>query len=241
MIEWDAVALEHLDVAVGQMLASGFTNVAREEIRQLWRANCERFEPEQLFDDASTLGFTAARNVLNGLQQAVRIESIASTSVDEFSVPVFRVNEFNVRVFKTSGSIGRSPRMLADFDWRGRESRHAAAMRNDVYKAPKTIQGATPLFEIPRPDAESQVRLCHDVFLFWGGNSGTGLTAGWAGLPTVGKSAWLAVRSLWWDDAQPETTSMSSDARPDAGAGLGGRPIPNPILRLKKRSSQVEA
>jgi hypothetical protein len=241
MSEWDEHAAAHLETAVSAITASGFVDVVREEVRELWRANCERHEPEQLFDDAATLGFTAARNVLNAVRERMRVERLARTTVDAYGVPVFSVGAFDLRLFKTPGAVGRNPRMHLDFDWRGRESRFAAASRNDQYRAPSDITGVAPLFEIPRPDAADQVRLCRDVFLFWGGNLESRLTAGWAGLPTIVGGSFLAVQQLWWDETLPGSHRTPLTDTRDDGDGIGGKPVPTPIVRLRPHAGQAEA
>jgi hypothetical protein len=240
MDEWDPHAAARLATAVTAMAGAGFIVAVREEVRQLWRANCERHEPEQLFDDAATLGFSASRNVLNAVRELVRIESLATTTVDGFGVPVFTINDFDIRIFKTPGAIGRNPRMRSDFDWRNRESRYAAASRND-YRAPALVPGHDPLFELVLPDAASQIEQCRDVFLFWGGDVESRLTAGWAGLPTTGGGSFLAVQPLWWDETPPESKQTPITSASDGDTGIGGRPVPTPVLRLRERIGQAEA
>lgn len=240
MDQWDKHAAERLGTAVEAMAASGFVDIVREEARQLWRANCERYEPEQLFDDAATLGFSASRNVLNAVRDAVKSEGVATSRLDEFGVPVFGVDEFDVRVFKTPGATGRRPRMTKDFDWSRRESRNAAACRN-AYRAPAISEGMAPLFEMPRAEAAAGPQLCREIFVFWGGDLESRLTAGWAGLPTSQKGSWLAVRELWWDEKLPKSAMPKNDVSPDGTSGLEGKPIPTPILRLRRDAGQVEA
>lgn len=241
MDEWDSFAAARLTTAVAAMTKAGFVDVVREEARQLWRANCERHEPEQLFDDSATLGFSASRNVLNAVCELVRVEKVALVTPDEFGVPVFSVDLFDIRIFKTAGAIGRRPRMHSDFDWRGRESRNTAASRNDLYRPPAVVPGHNPLFELPRPDAASQVMLCRDVFVFWGGDVESRLTAGWAGLPTARRGSWLAVQQLWWDETLPESAEMPIETAPDDSAGIDGKPIPMPAVRLRRDAGQAEA
>lgn len=238
--QWDAFAARHLQTAVAAIELSGFVDVVREEARQLWRANCERHEPEQLFDDAATLGFASSRNVLNAVREIARSEQVAATALDEFGVPVFSIGSFDIRLFKTGGAAGRRPRMQRDFDWSRRESRAAAAARNDRYRAPLLVPGIDPLFEIPRPDAAEQVGLCREIFVFWGGDIESRLTAGWAGLPTAGKGSWLAVQPLWWDETLPESAETPIKTTSEPEIGIGGKPVPVPVVRLRRQSAQTE-
>lgn len=231
---------KHLVRIVDALTGAGFVELVRDEVRELWRANCERYEPEQLHDDAATLGFVASRNVANAVTEVVREENIATSRLDEFGVRVFEVAAFDVRIFKTAGSVGRRPTM-SSFDWRGRESRLAAARRNDRYVNPASVPGHEPLFELPELSSEANVDLLNDVFVFWGGDVETRLTAGWAGLPTSRPGSWTAVMPLWWDETLPKDAKATIREPVDPSMGIGGQPVPTPVVRLRQTERHAEA
>lgn len=222
---------------VSALARSGFVDLVREEARQLWRANCERHEPEQLFDDSATLGFTASRNVSNAVRERVREESVAPSHLDEFGVRVYEVGGYAVRLFKTSGSVGRSPKLRSDFTWKNRESRLAAARRNDRFRRPVEVHGHEALFELP-PNPESDVTLLNDVFLVWGGDIESRLTAGWAGLPTVRDGSWAAIERIWWD-TEPPTPESRTLPGSRVGAAGGGQIVPMPLIKLRQDAGRI--
>lgn len=229
---------EHLEDVVTVLASSGFLDVVREEARQLWRANCERHEPEQLFDDSATLGFTASRNVNNAVRERVHEDDVAPSHLDEFGVRVYDVGGYAVRLFKSSGSAGRKPRLQSDFVWKNRESRMAAARRNDRFRRPLEVPGHEALFDLP-PDPQSDVALLNDVFIVWGGDIESRLTAGWAGLPTARDGSWAAVERIWWDTELLTPNSRTLPGYTDAAARFGSQTVPTPLVTLRQHAGRI--
>lgn len=241
-MSWDPIAASRLAEMKNRAVNAGFVEAARPAVRELWRANLDRYEPKELFDDARTLGFSASINVTNrlfaelGPQGPRRSPEMFATW--ELQTVVLHVGDVAIRSVKTPGSRGRKPRFATDFNWEEREGRASAAARNAAQvDLPVRIEGASPLFEVEVPDARAKLAACRDAFFVWGGDS-DGRTAGWIGIPTVGRASWLAVDDLWFDD------DLLESAIPDRPTPGGDRTFtelasPEPEIRLKRSSGEA--
>lgn len=240
-MQWDPVATAHLQRLVRQLDDAGVTARLGDVARDTWRANVERFDPEAIFDDSSTLGYTAARNVANRLLSDLRGRGGAlqprAYAVKENQSTVLKVGDIDVHVIKARVDRGRAPRFRTDFTWEHREGRVAAATRNfERYAAPRVVEGHEPLFNVETADAEQRVEACRDVFAVWAGDF-DGRTAGWYGLPTTATGAWLAVSRAWFDE---DVTGAIFPAKPASPVGLDFSQMepPRPQITLKPRSSE---
>lgn len=241
MGSWDPHGLTHLRFIRRELERTGLVGLAHEAIGDVWRANRARHEPEELYDDPFTLGVTSTRNLANRLYAYARgDERWRATGVrasQEFGATVLHTGDIDLRPVKAPSTAGRRPDFVADFDWRSGEMREAAAARNRaVYGRPARDPSMAPLFELEPPDAAAAVRACRDVFLVWGADLATGLTAGWLGLPTTTAQRWIAVIRLWWDEAAESRRDGRHD-RPAAGdtPGFEDKPAPVPAIALKQR------
>jgi hypothetical protein len=247
MATWDPHGLQHLESIRHSLVEVGVVDFVRHGAIEVWRANRERYEPDELHDDAFTLSVLSSRNLSNRVLEQIREDtswrSAGVSASREFTATVIRTPRADVRLVKAPHSTGREPGFGSDFDWADSESRLAAAARNDaVYAAPSRRPGLEPLFELELPGAAQAVKECRDVFLVWGAELATGLTAGWLGLPTTGPSRWIAVTPVWWD--QPFAAGVANDgdhplSRDDPG--FGNKPAPVPIISLKPRQAEVSA
>lgn len=201
---WDPVATDHLRSLAKRLDEAGVTAHVRLVVRELWRANVERYDPEAVYDDSSTLGFTAAKNVTNRLLKELRGQNGAlqpnAHAMRDNQSTVVRVGDLNVRFVKAPVARGRAPRFTLDFPWEGREGRIGPATRNaESYNGPRVAEGHEPLFDVPIPEAKERILGCKEVFAVWAGDA-EGRTAGWLGLPTAAPGSWLAVERAWWDE-----------------------------------------
>ncbi|SDZ10353.1 hypothetical protein SAMN05216215_104678 [Saccharopolyspora shandongensis] len=146
----------------------------------------------------------------------------------------------DIRLVKAPHSAGRRPSFVGDFDWDDTEARRAAANRNSAAYAPAPRQpGMDALFEVEYPGAEQAVLACRDVFIVWGAELDSGLTAGWLGLPAMNANHWLAVTQLWWDEPTPgQATIIGIEPRPNDDSTFGHRPVPAPSIKLKPRHAE---
>lgn len=172
-------------------------------------------------------GQCRAPSVWGSCQQGARLDGAAHPRAD-------------VRLVKAPFRSGRRPNFEVDFDWSDSEGRQAAALRNHAaYNPPSRNPQAEPLFGFPLPNAADAVTQCREVFLVWGAELRTGLTAGWLGLPTASGQRWIAVTPVWWDEppAQDSSTSGEGPGSYD-GSTFGDKPAPVPALALKPRRQE---
>ncbi|WP_053206077.1 hypothetical protein [Jiangella muralis] len=239
MATWDPHAAHRLESIGAELRRSGLVELVHEAIVDVWRANRARYEPDELFDDSFTLGVTSTRNLANRVFAYVRDDTrwraTGARAGREYGTTVLHTSGVELRLVKARSTAGRHPDFVADFDWREGEMRQAAAARNRAAYGPAPRDPfIAPLFDVDQPDAATAVLGCRDVFLAWGADLPSGLTAGWLGLPTTTADRWLAVTELWWDEAAEAEQSGSGD-RLTAGdlAAFGDRPTPVPAITLK--------
>lgn len=239
MMSWDPHGVQRLATIRDALTEIGMIDFVHEATAEVWRANRERHEPEELFDDALTLGLQSARNLANRLYahiaSSAHWQSTGVRASREHGATVLHAGGLEVRLVKVPHSAGRRPGFFSDFDWNGSEARSAAAARNHAAYGPQARHPEMePMFEIAHPGADHAVRACRDVFLVWGAELVSGLTAGWLGLPTTGADRWLAVTPLWWDEqSTPHITVNTGEPLPGDGSAFGDRPTPLPTVKLK--------
>lgn len=246
MMSWDPHGVQRLDEMQHALTQRSVDALVHRAAVDVWRANRERHEPDELFDDAFTLSVLSSRNLANRLFAKVSESKVwrevGVTSSRDFTSTVLHIDGFDVRLVKTPHSAGRKPNFVSDFDWSGSDSRLSAAARNhDAYSPSLRRPEIPPLFEIEKPDASSAVLGCKDAFLVWGADLSSGLTAGWLGIPTTTQDRWLAVTSLWWDGPSSSTVKESTDGNPLNSRRFDERPALVPSITLKPRQAEGTA
>jgi hypothetical protein len=245
MSMWDPVASERLSEAVEAFSDNGFVGLAQEAAADTWRANRERYEPEVLFDDPTTLGLQSSRNfsnrMLSYLVSEKRLGHSGVSAAREQGAVVVKAAGFDLRFVKAPMSSGRQPDFDADFDWSVSATRRSAAVRNArSYTAPPREPNMDPLFLLIQPEAAERVRQCSDVFLIWGGDMESGLTGGWLGLPTASANPWLAMRRVWWDEGVRDAAVSPSSSHPGVEVAFRDAEVRMPVLRLKRPAVEQE-
>lgn len=244
MTLWDPYGQIHLDSLRTSFAEAGLIDFVQTAAAEVWRINRERHEPVEAHDDAFTLSVLSSRNLANRLLAEVPDSAVLRASgvvaSKELGSTVLHTPRADVRLVKAPFRSGRRPNFETDFDWSDSEGRQAAALRNHAaYNSPSRSPQAEPLFEFPLPNAADAVTHCREVFLVWGAELMTGLTAGWLGLPTASAQRWIAVTPVWWDE-QPTQGSSTSGEGPGSydGSAFGDRPAPVPALALKPRRQE---
>lgn len=204
----DTQALEWLEHAREVLTDTALELFVREVVQVTWRANVHRWSPNELFDDANTLGYQSSRNVNNRLAaklphadspEAIRVDS-------ESGVSVILVRSLRFRLVKAPIEYGLSPDLDNGFDWTRSETRSAAARRNSSAYYSLTTGDPTLAYESdPRPSSVRQIEGCRDFFIVWAGQISPPLTRGWLGLPRIGETPWLGTIDLWQDAAEEQT------------------------------------
>ena len=236
MNQWDEQASEHLAVLVERLRSAGVADLLRDDMRSLWQANMQRYEPSELGDTARAFGFLAAENI------SKRIQKKCEDPASEWSVRGVKVSTpdnslliqtcgVDLHIMKAQGHDSRTPDFDAGFDWSSDSAtRLASAKRNSARYIPVGEQ--TTLFGY-RSSRLNPVK-CVDLFLVWSGEIPTGLTAGWFGLPSAGTRSWMAVEKLWWDEPHDGPLhGLRRNPTPTGPDGFEDRATPTPQIGLK--------
>lgn len=224
------------------MNETGLMSLIRHAAVDVWRANRDRHEPDELYDDAFTLSVVSTRNLANRLFEQISSDkgwpAKGVSVLRQSSTTVVGLRGVDLRFVKAPHRTGRRPNFDTDFDWARSEFRFAAAMRNRAaYHPPPARADHASLFEIEQADAPEAAARCRDAFVVWAAELESGLTAGWLGLPTTSADRWLAVLPLWWDEQR--ISAAANDILPnDAGRDPRGSAPPVPDIRLKHRRGQ---
>jgi hypothetical protein len=248
MTLWDEAAHTRLKQVVEDLRVTGIVDLFEQIIKQVWRANTERFEPTELGDTNASLGFTANENIRtlmmrrgrpsaerSGLADSVRIE----THDNSLLVHAAGVR---VRYMKSAAlSVLREPNWDNDFSWaRSNTSdiRKGAADGNlGVYNP---LMGNQPVLFDPMYAATGNVDYLRETMLVWAGGSESSPTAAWLGFPTSGSRPWLAIEQLWWQEPGSTGTGRRDGTGPIGDDAFTRRPVPEPTVTLKNRPKTAE-
>lgn len=242
---WDPIAAAHLGKLTQQFEERGVVKQVRDAVSELWRANVERHDPDALFDDNGTLGFSASTNVANRVYFEMRSPNgvllPGAVAQREKQSTVIRVDDLQARIVKVPVARGRKPHFTTDFSWEEREGRLAPAARNaSFYEAPSVEEGHEPMFEIEIPDADQRIVNCKDLFFVWAGDM-DGRTAGWTGLPTTGPKSFLAVQPIWYDEDLDSALAPTKPVGPAGGPTFSQIEPHQPQVTLKPKSDEGSA
>jgi hypothetical protein len=243
MESWDPFGLKRVEQVRDRLVEVRFVSYVRGAAQAVWRANRDRHEPNELFDDSYTISQLSTRNLANRVHQQVSgsktwkkagvLTRWANNAVIVSAAGV------EVRFVKVPFSMERKPR-FTQFSWEDSEGRAAAAARNSAVYHPPVRDGNLTLFDVDELAAEAAVQRCRDVFLLWGAELHTGLTAGWLGLPVAKGDSFLAVAPLWWDESKTHASSFTVDSspRPTGEPTFGAKTAPTPSLTLKQNRNE---
>jgi hypothetical protein len=202
--EWDLTALAALHDCKQELEEREVLRWLRDTTRAMWRPNAERYEPSHLFDTPRGVAGLARENLRERMLAEYRtgLSPWWARGV-RLTVPhgslLIEAGDLAVHVIKAPGVQLQEPEWNR-FDWDTSPTRHAAAVRNAGMDAlpPPPVEGQLAFdFELPWSGICPAFR---ELFFVWTGDE-TGLTAGWLGLPRLGRPRWLAVTPLWRDDA----------------------------------------
>lgn len=231
----DRAAQELLSLVTEQWRQAGVLDVLCELVREVWRTDLDRYEPD-LGDDATSLGVQASRNLCN--LAVARLRGVPGVNAQNKKTLEIA---FGGRVLHA----GKAPSDAADWsvdhlDWAESDVRESAAAANSAAYQP--TEGT--LFEDLEPIAGQRINpdgLRH-LHLTWQGFPDGG-TRTWLGFPQLGLRPWYAVDLV--DDAA--STHLSSD---DETAVLTAPPSPDfdalgepdvPVVRRRTRRRQLGA
>jgi hypothetical protein len=219
--DWDTAALTALEDCKQTLEEREVLRWLREVTRAMWRPNAERYEPSRLFDTPRGVAGLSAENFRERMLAEYRAahSSWRSRGI-RLTAPhgslLIQAGELTVHVLKAPGVQIREPDWTG-FTWDTSTVRRAAAARNAGTHA------------LPPPPVEGQLAFDFDVlpagghppyrelFFVWAGDA-VGHTAGWLGLPRLGRGRWLAVTPLWRDDAARSPGAGDVPRPPDGPA-----------------------
>jgi hypothetical protein len=240
--EWDVTALAALHDCKQELAERDVVRWLRDTTRAMWRPNAERYEPAHLFDTPRGVAGLAWENLRERVLAEYRVaQSPWRARGVRVSLPrgslLIRVGDLAVHVIKAPGVGLREPEWHR-FAWDTSATRHAAAVRNAGTDAlpPPPMEGQLAFdFEIPWSGVCPAWR---ELFFVWAGDE-MGLTAGWLGLPRLGRPRWLAVTPLWRDDAPRADGAADDVPHLPTGPAFSERVVPDAPVSLKRRPRQA--
>jgi hypothetical protein len=240
--DWDVAAADALHDCKQTLEERDVVRWLREATRAMWRPNAERYEPSYLFDTPRGVAAVSWENLRERMLAEYRAAYLpwrargVRVTVPHGSLQI-EVGDLAVHVVKAPGVRIREPEWTRFF-WDGSATRRAAAERNGWANAlpPPPMEGQLAFdFEVLPAGGHPVFR---QLFFVWAGDA-MGLTAGWLGLPRLGRPRWLAVTPLWRDDVAERDTSANDVPRRPAGAAFSERRAPEPTVSLKRRQEET--
>jgi hypothetical protein len=237
MQDWDPAASTALLDCKQALEERDVVRWLREVTRAMWRPNAERYEPAHLFDTPRGVAGLSAENFRERMLAEYRAahSSWRSRGI-RLTLPhgslVIEAGHLAVHVVKAPGVQIREPDWTG-FVWDTSAVRHAAAARNAGTHAlpPPPIEGQLAFdFDVLPAGGNPVYR---EVFFVWAGDA-VGLTAGWLGLPRLGRQRWLAVTPLWRDDADAAEPGDDVPRRP-TGPAFSELEPPRPAVSLRRQ------
>lgn len=240
MTQWDSAAAAHLQTIAADLHEVGVARLIEEQVRAVWRRNVDGHDP-LLGDTSLSLGIVCSENLRELLVRACvgngsdwRKRGVAASVTDRS----LRLDVAGVRVglMKAPPSLARTPAWTASSFYWEQESdvRRTAAERNSsAYRPCKSDQADRQLtLAIEAQPAATAMR---DVLLVWSGQVEPALTAGWLGLPSLGRPGWFAVELLWWDEPGADGARRRDDSPASDSDSFADLPAPQPSVTLKDR------
>ncbi len=235
--------MARLEVMAAELTGVGVVGLFERLIADVWRVNCQRYEPSEIGDTPRSLGVTASENLrvrllreVGGTSSEWRARGVKAGAPDNSLL--LAACGYEVRQMKAPQTDTRIPGW-SSFDWASEsDARYRCAEANSaVYRSEGFGVGGQGILPILAP--VSVAGTLTNALVVWSGRIETGETAGWLGLPILGDEPWLAVKRLWWHDFG----AGEGLPRPvgDEGRGYGGfdeQPEPMPKVVLKPQREE---
>ncbi|MFH5208605.1 hypothetical protein ACHIPZ_10395 [Antrihabitans sp. NCIMB 15449] len=243
--EAQLVAQVALEATAEACSVSGLTDAWRTLIQDVYSANLDRYEPDELGDTPLTLGIQCSDNLKTRAIRRFALEDNEPTDrhwhIDGLHVSspgntlTFSLGSTRVVTMKTPFSAGRTPLWDHIGDWeQDSQIRLSIATENSRVLAYQTHPtSAFTLF--PHSGCPGVVR---NYMLLWAGEPDSPSTAGWLGIPVLGDSAFIARKQLWWDEVP---TQIPTKTRSNRGPHFDERRAAAPEVTLKQRRRDGQA
>lgn len=235
------VAEEALEATVEMWVETGLARQFGSLVQDVWATNLARHEPDELGDNAKTLGYVCAVNLAERIERRIRGHEFESKLWDISGLGVSKPNgalcltlesrRFYVK--KAPMVCGRSAQWESLVSWEGEShTRQSIAELNSRalggYQAP--ADGQQEFWPFLTADEPGVIR---DYMVVWAGDSSAPLTAGWLTIPALGAVPFAAVLPLWWDEA-PDAP-LSTRRLDPKGPSFDERPSITPSVTLRPR------
>lgn len=238
--EAQTVAAEALDAMVTLCTETGMVDAMRDLVWDVHAINLDRYEPEELGDTPRAFGTLCSENLRTRALRRSRHDELEPVE-SHWSVPGLTVsNPRNVLTLELAGARiitmkapfgeGRRPNWERISDWEtdSQVRRDLAATNSESLHYRSHAAGDVPLF--PHGAAPGRVT---NFMMIWAGESASPLTAAWLGVPVLGSTPFIDIRSLWWDE-EPRTHRISEPS-PSRGPRFDQRPAATPQVAIKPR------
>lgn len=232
--------------AVAEMWSqTGLTENIGALVSEVWRVNLARYEPEELADNARTLGFVCSENLSGRVERLVRGHQYETEQWGVAGLEVARPQGAlrmdlagrHHYVMKAPMVYGRTPQWDSLVSWDAESNtRQTIAQVNTRalagYRTP--AQGQEGLFPIL---VDGELGAVANFMLVWAGDPSLAATAGWLTVPILGEVPFAAVRRLWWDDEVDSPVGVRR--RGPEGPSFDERSAVAPAVTLKPRPGRT--
>lgn len=200
-------------------------------VREVWRTNVERHEPE-LGDDAVTLGMGSARNFANRVVREFALRHGVQADLQNNSLRVVHLGR-TLRASKLPGKSAQTdPQSI---DWETSVARHRGPMANSQQ---------LELFGLPEEELLENARGSEPrhLHLAWAGDADNGNVAVHLGFPrdnAEGGSPWYAVTTVYRDELGDQLPVLTGGAESDTDR-FDQRPVPQVAVRLREDRREAD-
>ena len=181
---WDPAAQQRLCAVADGLRDLGLIDLLQEIVRDVWRYNVDRYDPDEIGDTNRSLGVTATENVRSLILRHMstdrdeRIDGRLRVSGADNSLLIHVPDGTHLRLMKAPASEELTEPAWLQMDWRSEVRLDAARANHESY----IPCGVNDLFDGALAPYGNASRL-QEVFLVWAGGVQSPLTAGWLGFP----------------------------------------------------------
>ena len=207
----DGAVEELLAQVAAQWSGAGVLDVLCDLVKQVWRADLDRYEPETMGDDAMSLGMQASRNLCN-----LAVKRLQGVPGVRARAPRTLEITFADRVLHVSKAPSDSLTWdVHTVDWDDSEVRESAAAANSAAYQSRT----GTLFEDwdPLPGQQIEPAALRHLHLTWQGFA-DGTTRTWLGFPQLGLRPWYAVMMIDDESSAAAVDPAGTEQPPGAPA-----------------------
>lgn len=236
-----------LDAAVGLVNESGLLDAVRDLQREVWAANVDRYEPDELGDTARSLGLLTFENFTTRAvrrhahddrepqDRHWRIDDLRVTTPN--GVLTLEIGSIRIVGMKVPPTERRAPRWDRFVDWDSQSNtRLEIAQENSKvlggFKTPDPGQGVLADFHVELGRKPDVVR---NFLYVWAGEFSSPLTSAWLTVPALGGHPFAAVAPLWHDRDGDLPGDVRRSKRGPDGPSFDQKRAPEPSISLKPR------